>query len=213
MLYFSRWKALATLLTALFVCLFAVPNFLPEETLQVAAEVGAAPCRARARPAGRLAHPARGRHQRRAQAEGRVAARRRAQLAAQRARRLHRAGDPRSDGRGAHPRGERFPGGADQAARTVAAARRPPERDRAALGRRGRRRQPRDPAHHHAAGDHRAGAPGGRAGDPDRRAPHQRDRHGRAADPAPGRRTASWCRCRASTIRRASSICSGAPRS
>ena len=67
-------------------------------------------------------------------------------VAARRARRLHRAGDPRSDGRGSHPRGERFPGGADQAARTVAAARRPPERDRAALGRRGRRRQPRDPA-------------------------------------------------------------------
>lgn len=30
MLYFSRWKALATVLTALIVCLFAVPNFFPE---------------------------------------------------------------------------------------------------------------------------------------------------------------------------------------
>lgn len=29
MLYFTRWKALAILLTALIVCLFAVPNFLP----------------------------------------------------------------------------------------------------------------------------------------------------------------------------------------
>ena len=33
MLYFSRWKALATLLTALVVCLFAVPNFFPAATL------------------------------------------------------------------------------------------------------------------------------------------------------------------------------------
>ncbi len=29
MLYFTRWKAAAVLLTALFICLFAVPNFLP----------------------------------------------------------------------------------------------------------------------------------------------------------------------------------------
>jgi preprotein translocase subunit SecD len=29
MLYFTRWKAAAVILTALFVCLFAVPNFLP----------------------------------------------------------------------------------------------------------------------------------------------------------------------------------------
>ena len=31
MLYFTRWKALAIVLTALFICLFAVPNFLPEK--------------------------------------------------------------------------------------------------------------------------------------------------------------------------------------
>ena len=30
MLYFTRWKATAILLTAFVVCLFAVPNFLPE---------------------------------------------------------------------------------------------------------------------------------------------------------------------------------------
>lgn len=30
MLYFTRWKALAVILTALVVCLFAVPNFFPE---------------------------------------------------------------------------------------------------------------------------------------------------------------------------------------
>src|ERR1700712_4002226 len=30
MLYFTRWKALAVILTALIVCLCAVPNFFPE---------------------------------------------------------------------------------------------------------------------------------------------------------------------------------------
>jgi preprotein translocase subunit SecD len=34
MLYFSRWKAIATLLTALIVCLFAVPNFFSEAHLK-----------------------------------------------------------------------------------------------------------------------------------------------------------------------------------
>ena len=34
MLYFTRWKAAAIVLTALFVCLFAVPNFFPEKTVQ-----------------------------------------------------------------------------------------------------------------------------------------------------------------------------------
>ena len=33
MLFFSRWKAAAILLTALFVCLFAVPNFFSEKTV------------------------------------------------------------------------------------------------------------------------------------------------------------------------------------
>jgi preprotein translocase subunit SecD len=34
MLYFTRWKAAAIILTALVVCLFAVPNFLPEKMVQ-----------------------------------------------------------------------------------------------------------------------------------------------------------------------------------
>src|SRR3569832_954593 len=34
MLYFARWKAAAVILTALFVCLFAVPNFLPAKTVE-----------------------------------------------------------------------------------------------------------------------------------------------------------------------------------
>ena len=34
MLYISKWKAAAILLTAFIVCLFAVPNFFPESTVQ-----------------------------------------------------------------------------------------------------------------------------------------------------------------------------------
>jgi preprotein translocase subunit SecD len=34
MLYISRWKAIAILLTAGICCLFAIPNFLPEKTVQ-----------------------------------------------------------------------------------------------------------------------------------------------------------------------------------
>ena len=34
MLYFTRWKAMAIVLTALVVCLFAFPNFFPEKTVQ-----------------------------------------------------------------------------------------------------------------------------------------------------------------------------------
>src|SRR6202051_628470 len=34
MLYISKWKATAILLTALICCLFAVPNFFPEKTVQ-----------------------------------------------------------------------------------------------------------------------------------------------------------------------------------
>jgi preprotein translocase subunit SecD len=34
MLYFSRWKALGTLLTAFIVCAFAIPNFVPEKIVE-----------------------------------------------------------------------------------------------------------------------------------------------------------------------------------
>src|ERR1700691_1137440 len=34
MLFFTRWKATAILLTALIACLFAVPNFLSERTVR-----------------------------------------------------------------------------------------------------------------------------------------------------------------------------------
>ena len=39
MLYFTRWKALAIILTALVVCLFAVPNFFPQEKVKDHAEL------------------------------------------------------------------------------------------------------------------------------------------------------------------------------
>src|ERR1051326_1846701 len=34
MLYFSRWKATAILLTTFIVCAFAIPNFFPDQTVQ-----------------------------------------------------------------------------------------------------------------------------------------------------------------------------------
>src|SRR5580693_2480649 len=34
MLFFTRWKAIAIVLTALIVCLFAVPNFFSEATVK-----------------------------------------------------------------------------------------------------------------------------------------------------------------------------------
>src|SRR5271155_2967764 len=34
MLFFTRWKAAAILITALIACLFAVPNFFPESTVR-----------------------------------------------------------------------------------------------------------------------------------------------------------------------------------
>src|SRR5215831_19410089 len=34
MLYFSRWKATAILLTTFLVCAFAIPNFIPEKIVQ-----------------------------------------------------------------------------------------------------------------------------------------------------------------------------------
>src|SRR5262245_51513027 len=34
MLYISKWKAIAILLTAFIACLFAVPNFFPESTVK-----------------------------------------------------------------------------------------------------------------------------------------------------------------------------------
>ena len=178
MLYFSRWKAAAILLTALVVCLFAVPNFFAEATVTELADMGAAPHRARARPAGRLAHPARGRSA--AVRKDKVEALRDDVRRMLRERRIGYTGrgDPRQHRRGAHPRRRAIRSSrSTQAARTVAAARRAARRHRPAHGRRHRESggvitlTPTEP------GDHRAHPPGGRPVDPDRRAARQRARH------------------------------------
>ena len=141
MMLTSRWKALATLLTALFVCLFAVPNFFREQTLK-------------SWPKWAQRHVVLGLDLQggshillevdlndvRKQKAERCATTCAASCAS--TDRLYRAASIRgTDRRGAHPRGQRLQRGADQAARTLAAARRPPERDRPALGRGGRCRQ------------------------------------------------------------------------
>ena len=188
MLYFTRWKAIAILLTAFVVCLCAVPNFIPAKIVDCLAEMGAAPRRARPRSAGRLAPPARGRHQGGAEGNAGDAARRRAPRAARGARRLYRARGARQQRRGAHPRGLRFRCRADQAARIVGAARRHSRRHRAAQPRRRHRRRQSGAADADRAGDRRARASVGRAVDPDHRAARQRARHRGAADPARGHR-------------------------
>ena len=76
MLYISRWKATAILATASARLPVRGSQFLPEGGRRQLAQMGAAPHRARPRPAGRLAHPARSRFQRRAQGKDRAAARR-----------------------------------------------------------------------------------------------------------------------------------------
>ena len=165
------------------------PELLPRIGDQDLAGLGAAAAGARARPAGRLADPARGRPERRAQAAPRQSARRGAPHAP---RFPHQLDDPadraRQQRRGAAARRRRFPERAHQAARAVAAARRrsPGQRPAHPRGHRCRRRP--DPAHPDRRRDERAHPPDHRAVDPDRREAHQRARPRRADHPAPGRR-------------------------
>src|ERR1044072_1219471 len=127
MLYFTRWKALAIIVTALVVCLCAVPNFFPETTVKTW-------------PAW---------------------AQRRLVL------------------------GLDLQGGSylllEVDANSVRKDR--PARPRGVGG-----RPQRDPHHRVPAGDARPHAQDHRAVDPDRRAPRQRARHGRAHHPAPAHR-------------------------
>ena len=94
----------------------------------------------------------------------------------------------RRRGRGPHHQGHRSGERAFQIARAVAAARRPARLQRPARPRRDRCRRRPDPAGDTAGGDDRSHAQDHRAVDPDRRAPRQRARYRRAADPAPGQR-------------------------
>ena len=188
MLYFTRWKALAIILTALVVCLFAVPNFFPESQGEDLAGVGAAPHRARPRFAGRLVPAARSRFQLREEGKARSGARRRPPRAARRQDRLYRPCRRAPTPSKSASQGDRSAGGAHQAARAVAAARRPARLQRAAQPRSLGCRRRADPSHGAAGRHHRPHPANDRTVDPDRRAPHQRTRHGRAADPAAGHR-------------------------
>ena len=183
MLYFTRWKALAIIMTALVVCLFAVPNFFPEATGEDLAGLGAAPHRAWPRSAGRFLPAARSRFQLREEGKARSGARRGPPRAARCQDRLYRPGRPRRRRRG--PRqGGRPADVAHQTARAVAAAWRSARLQRPAQPRsHGCRRRP-DPSHGAAGRHYRAHPANDRTVDPDRRAPYQRIGHGRAPDPA-----------------------------
>ena len=187
MLYFSRWKALAIILTALVVCLFAVPNFFPEATVKTWPKWAQRHLVLGPRFAGRFAYPARGRCQLRQEGKARPDPRRRAPHAARRQDPLYRAQRPRRRCRSAHHQGHRLCNRADASCascRSRSAGCSAPAAS-AAL------KSPMP-----AAGLIRLTVPQaaiterirqiGRAIDPDRRASRQRTRHGRAADPAPG---------------------------
>ena len=186
MLYFTRWKALAIILTALVVCLCAVPNFFPEATvktwpawaqrrlvlgldlqggsyllLEVDANCGQ-------------------------EGQARPGARRRAPRAARGQDRLYRPRRPSDSVEVRITKDTELQTALDKTARAVAAAGRLARLQRPAhpRGRRCRRRA--DPADGSAGRDHRPHPAIGRAVDPDRRAPRQRARHRRALDPASG---------------------------
>ena len=189
MLYFSRWKATAILLTTLLVCAFAIPNFFPEQMVQ------SWPKWAQRHMV--LGLDLQGGSHILLEVDTNAVRKEKLETLRDDVRRVvreNRLGSPAA----ATIRGNtvefRVREGVDpqlaltQAARAVAAARRHPERHRPALGRRGRCRRRPGPADADRAGDRRAHPPVGRAVDPDRRAARQRARHRRAVDPAPGRR-------------------------
>ena len=202
MLYFTRWKALAIILTALVVCLFAVPNFFPEATVKtwpkwaqrhlvlgldlqggshILLEVDANSVK----------------KDKLDQVRDDVR-----RDAARRQDPLYRARRPRRQCRSSHHQGYRLADRADASCascRSRSAACSAPAASAALKS--ADAGGGLDPADRAAGRDHRTHPAVGRTIDPDRRAPRQRTRHGRAADPAPGRWTASWCRCRACRIR------------
>ena len=200
---FPRWKAAAILLTALVVCLFAVPNFFPESVVQrwpkwaqrhivlgldlqggshILLEVDTAAVRKeKARAAARRRAPR--------------AARRRASAAPGR-------GDPRQHRRGARPRKPTCSRRSTKLRELSQPLGGTARQHRTALGRDRRRGRRPDPAHAYRAGD---------ASSASARRSTSRSRSSSAAstNSAPSSRrssarasTASWCRCRACRIRR-----------
>ncbi len=151
MLYFSRWKALGTLLTAFIVCLFAVPNFFSDATLK-------------RWPAWAQRHVVLGLDLQGGshillEVDANYVRKEKAEQLRDDVRRVLR--EARVGYTGLVVRGltvevrireeSDFNAALAQAARTVPAARRIAQRDRAALARHGRRRKPGDPAHHYAS--------------------------------------------------------------
>ena len=189
MLYFTRWKALAIILTALVVCLFAVPNFFPRRWCRAgrngrsATSCSASTCRA-ARTSCSRSTPtrcARTSSKRCATTSAACCATRASAIpawscAAIASKCASREGTDPGDGARPNCANLSQPLGG-------------------LLGTSGQRsldvsdagggliRLTRDRGRHH-----RAHPPVGRAVDPDHRAPRQRTRHGRAVDPAPGHR-------------------------
>ena len=189
MLYFTRWKALAIILTALVVCLCAVPNFFPE-------------ARVKTWPAWAQRHlvlglDLQGGSYLLLEVDSNYVKKEKLDQVRDDVRRVLR--EAKIGYTGLNVRGDTvevritkdtdLPDRADQTARAVAAARRLARLQRPAQPRSHRCRRRVDPADRAAGRDHRPHPADHRAVDPDRRAPRQRTRHRRAADPASGHRS------------------------
>ena len=166
MLFFTRWKAAAILLTAFVVCLFAVPNFFPEQTVKNW------PTWAQRHLV--LGLDLQGGSHLLLEVDTNAVRKEVLQALEDDVLRLLREARIPFTGRairGNHvevhiTRDNDVQTGADEASRPVAAARRHPRWRRRAHPRYRRERRPHH-AHPDAARDHRADAPGGRPVDPD----------------------------------------------
>ena len=187
MLYFTRWKALAIILTALVVCLCAVPNFFPEATVKTW------PAWAQRRLV--LGLDLQGGSYLLLEVDSNYVKKEKLDQIRDDVRRVLREAKIGYTGLASRPdsvevrvKDTDLQTALGQTARAVAAARRPARLQRPAQPRGQRCRRRADPADGAAGGHHRAHPPDHRAIDPDRRAPRQPARHRRAADPAPGHR-------------------------
>lgn len=193
MLYFTRWKALAVILTALIVCLCAVPNFFPEATVKTWPKW--------AQRHVVLGLDLQGGSHILLEVDSNSVKKDKLDQVRDDVRRVLRDAKVPYTGlalaaqgwcRSSHYERDGYPERPDQAARAFAAARQ-------LLGSSGQRsvgevadagQQP-HPADRAARRHHRTCPAVGRTIDPDRRAPHQRTRHRRTADPASGHRSYS----------------------
>ena len=177
MLYFTRWKAAAIVLTAFVVCLFAFPNFLPTKMVE------SWPKWAQRHVV--LGLDLQGGSHILLEVDTKAVRKEMLETLRDDVRRVLR--DARIGYTGLVVRGNSVEvriregahseRGADQAPGAVAAARRVPRRHRPAEPGRQQRGQQSDPADADRTGHRRARAPGRRAIDPDHRAPRQRARH------------------------------------